>query len=223
MWCDVFFKFNISCTVTVYCIVVFSARCQCPQGWREYEDRCYFFSIDTKSWTDANAFCLEQDSNLMSIQDIHERVRRHNPASRNKISWMCSFLLFRTLALIYFFLYLVVGEDTNQHWDLLDRPEWPCLRKCLGVEWWESFYTVPIVCNTVTTPVSENNSFNLHNQHKSVIIVHSSIYWSLTKIISPLSDTGCKASLITGVMILGKTVVRWSDITLDSGMTRTAV
>lgn len=128
--------------------------------------------------------------------------------------------------LFYFFisrLYLVVGEDTNQHWDLLDRPEWPCLRKCLGVEWWESFYTVPIVCNTVTTPVSENNSFNLHNQHKRVIIVHSSIYWSLTKIISPLSDTGCKASLITGVMILGKTVVRWSDITLDSGMTRTAV
>lgn len=123
----------------------------------------------------------------------------------------------------FFFIYLVVGEDTNQHWDLLDRPEWPCLRKCLGVEWWESFYTVPIVCNTVTTPVSENNSFNLHNQHKRVIIVHSSIYWSLTKIISPLSDTGCKASLITGVMILGKTVVRWSDITLDSGMTRTAV
>uniref|UniRef100_A0A4W6C423 C-type lectin domain-containing protein n=1 Tax=Lates calcarifer TaxID=8187 RepID=A0A4W6C423_LATCA len=45
----------------------------CQQGWREYENKCYFFSTDTKSWMEANAFCLEQNSNLMSIQDIHER------------------------------------------------------------------------------------------------------------------------------------------------------
>uniref|UniRef100_A0A3B4WXX6 Macrophage mannose receptor 1-like n=1 Tax=Seriola lalandi dorsalis TaxID=1841481 RepID=A0A3B4WXX6_SERLL len=45
----------------------------CQQGWREYEDKCYFFSTDTKSWIEANAFCLGQNSNLMSIQDIHER------------------------------------------------------------------------------------------------------------------------------------------------------
>uniref|UniRef100_A0A8C2WGX7 C-type lectin domain-containing protein n=1 Tax=Cyclopterus lumpus TaxID=8103 RepID=A0A8C2WGX7_CYCLU len=42
------------------CIAVFSARSQCQQGWREYENKCYFFSTDTKSWLDANAFCLEQ-------------------------------------------------------------------------------------------------------------------------------------------------------------------
>uniref|UniRef100_A0A3B4V093 C-type lectin domain-containing protein n=1 Tax=Seriola dumerili TaxID=41447 RepID=A0A3B4V093_SERDU len=36
-------------------------------------DKCYFFSTDTKSWMEANAFCLGQNSNLMSIQDIHER------------------------------------------------------------------------------------------------------------------------------------------------------
>lgn len=62
------------CSVTVHCCV-FSAHCQCQQGWRENEGICYFFSIDTKSWDEANAFCLEQNSNLMSIKDIHERVR----------------------------------------------------------------------------------------------------------------------------------------------------
>lgn len=41
---------------------------------------------------------------------------------------------------------------------------------------------------------------------------------SSSKIISPVSDTGGKASLITGVMNLGRTVVRWWDLTLESGM-----
>uniref|UniRef100_A0A3Q2EAN7 C-type lectin domain-containing protein n=1 Tax=Cyprinodon variegatus TaxID=28743 RepID=A0A3Q2EAN7_CYPVA len=48
---------------------------QCREGWREYEDKCYFFSNDTKSWEEANAYCIEHTSHLMSIQDIHERVR----------------------------------------------------------------------------------------------------------------------------------------------------
>ncbi|XP_026210251.1 C-type mannose receptor 2, partial [Anabas testudineus] len=49
-------------------------QCQCQSGWREYENKCYFFSTDNKSWMEANAFCLGQNSNLMSIQDIHERL-----------------------------------------------------------------------------------------------------------------------------------------------------
>ncbi|XP_047425524.1 macrophage mannose receptor 1 [Mugil cephalus] len=50
------------------------ARSQCKPGWREYQDTCYYFSTDTKSWPEANAFCLEQNSNLMSIQNIQERL-----------------------------------------------------------------------------------------------------------------------------------------------------
>ncbi|CAJ1070748.1 macrophage mannose receptor 1 [Xyrichtys novacula] len=50
------------------------ARCQCQQGWRENENKCYFFSSDTKTWLEAQAFCLEKNSNLMSVQDIHERL-----------------------------------------------------------------------------------------------------------------------------------------------------
>ncbi|KAK5879066.1 hypothetical protein CesoFtcFv8_024411 [Champsocephalus esox] len=50
------------------------AHCQCQQGWRENEDRCYFFSSDVRTWMEANAFCIAQNSNLMSVQDIHERL-----------------------------------------------------------------------------------------------------------------------------------------------------
>ncbi|XP_076014518.1 uncharacterized protein LOC143007034 [Genypterus blacodes] len=55
------------------CYVAFSAHCQCKPGWRLNDDKCYLFSSDIKSWMEANAFCLSQQSNLMSIQDIHER------------------------------------------------------------------------------------------------------------------------------------------------------
>ncbi|KAM3599721.1 uncharacterized protein V6R79_010309 [Siganus canaliculatus] len=51
-----------------------AAHCQCPTGWREYDTSCYLFSNDTKSWMEANAFCLEQSSNLMSIHNIQERL-----------------------------------------------------------------------------------------------------------------------------------------------------
>ncbi|XP_071751059.2 uncharacterized protein LOC139908314 [Centroberyx gerrardi] len=49
------------------------AHCQCEQGWRPYEDRCYFFSTDSKPWMEAHADCLGKGSDLMSVQDIHER------------------------------------------------------------------------------------------------------------------------------------------------------
>lgn len=49
------------------------AHCQCQQGWREYEHTCYYFSIDEQSWMEANQFCLEQNSDLMSIGNFHER------------------------------------------------------------------------------------------------------------------------------------------------------
>ncbi|KPP79615.1 macrophage mannose receptor 1-like, partial [Scleropages formosus] len=47
---------------------------QCDQDWRPYNERCYFFSVDTKTWSDAQADCEGKGSNLMSILDIHERT-----------------------------------------------------------------------------------------------------------------------------------------------------
>ncbi|XP_072570731.1 uncharacterized protein [Paramormyrops kingsleyae] len=51
-----------------------SAFPQCDPGWRPYEEKCYFFSVDTKSWSDAQADCEGKSSNLMSILDINERT-----------------------------------------------------------------------------------------------------------------------------------------------------
>ncbi|KAG7499177.1 macrophage mannose receptor 1-like [Solea senegalensis] len=48
--------------------------CQCLAGWRENVGNCYLFSNDEKSWLEANAYCLAQNSNLMSIQTIEERL-----------------------------------------------------------------------------------------------------------------------------------------------------
>ncbi|KAM8872531.1 uncharacterized protein ACB058_004460 isoform 1-T1 [Synchiropus picturatus] len=59
----------LTCAALFLCV-----RSQCQQGWREYENKCYYFSTDAKSWLDANAFCLQHHSNLMSIQDLQERL-----------------------------------------------------------------------------------------------------------------------------------------------------
>lgn len=60
--------------VTTYFLSVL-AEGQCQAGWREYEDRCYLFSTDVKTWLEANRYCLEQNSNLLSIQSFHETVK----------------------------------------------------------------------------------------------------------------------------------------------------
>lgn len=124
-------------------ILLFSAHCQCQAGWRQYEDKCYFFSTDAKTWLEANAFCLQQNSNLMSIQDIHERVRQHTSIQKQKGS------LTRVLSYFFSIVVLVVGEDTDQHRSLLDRPEWQSLRRRLGVEWRQSLCRIFIVRESV--------------------------------------------------------------------------
>lgn len=60
------------------CHSSFSGFGQCEEGWRPYEERCYYFSSDMKSWHDALEDCVSKGGNLMSIQDLHERVRRLN-------------------------------------------------------------------------------------------------------------------------------------------------
>ncbi|XP_014906843.1 macrophage mannose receptor 1 [Poecilia latipinna] len=65
---------SILLKLLVFASFLACAHSQCREGWREYESKCYFFSTDNKTWTEANAYCIEQGSNLMSIQDIHERL-----------------------------------------------------------------------------------------------------------------------------------------------------
>uniref|UniRef100_A0AAQ5ZWS3 C-type lectin domain-containing protein n=1 Tax=Amphiprion ocellaris TaxID=80972 RepID=A0AAQ5ZWS3_AMPOC len=59
------------CGILMYIFSIFSAHSQCLEGWRDYEGKCYFFSTDTKTWTEANAFCSEQN-NLVSITTAEE-------------------------------------------------------------------------------------------------------------------------------------------------------
>ncbi|XP_069566819.1 macrophage mannose receptor 1-like, partial [Brachyistius frenatus] len=65
---------RILLTLLSFAALLAFAQSQCHPGWREYENKCYYFSNDTKTWLEANAFCLGQNGNLMSIQDIHERL-----------------------------------------------------------------------------------------------------------------------------------------------------
>ncbi|XP_007252805.3 macrophage mannose receptor 1 [Astyanax mexicanus] len=56
------------------CAFLHSALGDCEAGWRPYQDRCYYFSSDTKTWHDALTECQSKNANLMSISDIHERL-----------------------------------------------------------------------------------------------------------------------------------------------------
>uniref|UniRef100_A0A8C7Q4F0 C-type lectin domain-containing protein n=1 Tax=Oncorhynchus mykiss TaxID=8022 RepID=A0A8C7Q4F0_ONCMY len=53
-------------------IVVLSAFSQCEEGWRAYEDKCYYFSTNTKSWDDARADCVGRGSHLASFHTQEE-------------------------------------------------------------------------------------------------------------------------------------------------------
>nr|XP_049596848.1 uncharacterized protein LOC125981055 isoform X2 [Syngnathus scovelli] len=50
-----------------------SRQSECPTGWLERGGKCYYFSSDTKTWKEANAFCLSHDSKLTSILDADEK------------------------------------------------------------------------------------------------------------------------------------------------------
>uniref|UniRef100_A0A673Y4C8 C-type lectin domain-containing protein n=1 Tax=Salmo trutta TaxID=8032 RepID=A0A673Y4C8_SALTR len=46
---------------------------QCEEGWRAYEDKCYYFSTDRKSWDDARTdYCTSRGADLVSIHNMEE-------------------------------------------------------------------------------------------------------------------------------------------------------
>lgn len=50
------------------------ARITCPEGWLPFEDKCYYFSPNTKSWDEARRFCQEHYSHLVIINSLNEQV-----------------------------------------------------------------------------------------------------------------------------------------------------
>ncbi|KAM9788181.1 brevican core protein-like [Syngnathus typhle] len=55
------------------CFPLSRGQSECPTGWLEHGGKCYYFSSDTKTWKEANAFCLSHDSKLTSILDADEK------------------------------------------------------------------------------------------------------------------------------------------------------
>ncbi|XP_066474275.1 C-type lectin domain family 2 member D-like [Tiliqua scincoides] len=46
----------------------------CPDGWLNYEGRCYFFSEEERSWTSSQNFCASYESSLVIIENGTEKV-----------------------------------------------------------------------------------------------------------------------------------------------------
>uniref|UniRef100_A0A8D0QN24 Killer cell lectin like receptor F1 n=1 Tax=Sus scrofa TaxID=9823 RepID=A0A8D0QN24_PIG len=43
--------------------------CMCPSEWLKYQEKCYWFSNEMKSWSDSHGYCLRRKSHLLIIQD----------------------------------------------------------------------------------------------------------------------------------------------------------
>lgn len=110
------------------------------RGWR----RTHFVWGKAATWWAFRTFKSGWETNPEHIQ-LPYRINK------------CSSIISHTVFLHFSVIFLVMGEDTNQLGDLLDRPKWPHRGKCLGVEWWESFYRIPIVRYTFTAPIKFNH------------------------------------------------------------------
>ncbi|XP_059495926.1 hepatic lectin-like [Stegostoma tigrinum] len=47
--------------------------CKCPEHWRQFQQKCYYFSSDSKSWTEAQRSCASKDANLLVINKPEEQ------------------------------------------------------------------------------------------------------------------------------------------------------
>ncbi|XP_078118879.1 galactose-specific lectin nattectin-like isoform X2 [Sander vitreus] len=51
-----------------------SGQAPCPPGWTQFGSRCFAFHIQTKSWPDAENFCISTGGNLASIHSDEENT-----------------------------------------------------------------------------------------------------------------------------------------------------
>ncbi|KAL4219629.1 hypothetical protein ACF0H5_022201 [Mactra antiquata] len=58
----------VACSLVIYNVM------SCPTTWIEYEDECYHFSYDQKSWSDAVEMCLLLGGGLVEIDDEDEQT-----------------------------------------------------------------------------------------------------------------------------------------------------
>ncbi|KAG7455091.1 hypothetical protein MATL_G00252700 [Megalops atlanticus] len=47
-------------------------QCTCPDGWANFQDRCFQYIATKKTWTDAEAHCVSLGANLVSLHSKEE-------------------------------------------------------------------------------------------------------------------------------------------------------
>ncbi|KAJ8358261.1 hypothetical protein AAFF_G00019970, partial [Aldrovandia affinis] len=54
----------------------------CPEGWEQRNSKCYYFSIEKKSWNDSRSACLKQGADLVIIESKEEQdfITKHTGA-----------------------------------------------------------------------------------------------------------------------------------------------
>uniref|UniRef100_W5MMB5 C-type lectin domain-containing protein n=1 Tax=Lepisosteus oculatus TaxID=7918 RepID=W5MMB5_LEPOC len=45
----------------------------CPEGWKQFKSKCYYFSTDLLNWTDSRAACRKQGADLLTIRTQEEQ------------------------------------------------------------------------------------------------------------------------------------------------------
>ncbi|XP_035263211.1 CD209 antigen-like protein E isoform X1 [Anguilla anguilla] len=58
----------------------------CLQGWAQFSSKCYYFSNETKSWTDSRSDCEEWGADLMIIES--EKEQRFINNKRQYYTWI---------------------------------------------------------------------------------------------------------------------------------------
>ncbi|XP_023605791.1 killer cell lectin-like receptor subfamily F member 1 isoform X2 [Myotis lucifugus] len=60
----------------------------CPSEWLKYQEKCYWFSNELKSWSDSYGYCLERNSHLVIIQDQFEMAFIQKNLKQSNYVWI---------------------------------------------------------------------------------------------------------------------------------------
>ncbi|XP_008139052.2 killer cell lectin-like receptor subfamily F member 1 [Eptesicus fuscus] len=60
----------------------------CPSEWLKYQEKCYWFSNELKSWSDSYGYCLGRNAHLVIIQDQFEMAFLQKNLKQSNYVWI---------------------------------------------------------------------------------------------------------------------------------------